>query len=271
MTAETPIIVRASSLSGYPDCPRRAACKSWPHLIEAQGYTLNRLPAGIGAAVGTATHAGASYTLVEKMERGGLGNATEAEQRALQALDDEIREGVAWDATTVDLNTAQLQSIRQVKAYRAFVAPTVEPVQVEVRLEAEIAPGWVLSGQPDVREQGRIRDTKTGTRPAYHGAQVGAYALLVKTVEAEVQDIAIDFIQRVSVKKPQPDPERESYEPRAAERLAWNVIQRMRGDVEAFVQSGDIAAFLPNSMSVLCGPKWCPAHGTDACRAHRAL
>lgn len=61
----------------------------------------------------------------------------------------------------------------------------------------------------------------------------------------------------------------EQYDASDAESHARLVINRMMADMDAFRVTGDIDAFLPNSMSMLCNTKYCPALGTETCRAHR--
>src|SRR3990167_1255568 len=63
-------VIRPSSLSSFMDCGRRAATKLFWREIHGAGFTLRSLPAGIGAATGTATHAGMGGNLPgEKLYR----------------------------------------------------------------------------------------------------------------------------------------------------------------------------------------------------------
>jgi hypothetical protein len=235
-------------------------------MLEAAGYRIRQLPAGIGAASGTATHAGAAYTMTEKMTTGLLGNANEADQRTLQSLADEIEGGVMWDSTTGDLNTAQQQSLRQMRSFRTHVAPIVQPLAVETRLEAEFSPGFVLSGQPDYTVGDGIEDIKTGKTASYHGSQFGCYSALQRTTGQPVTKVRERFIRRMTLRKEQEPPVTHEYDPGACERLAWATLKDMERAYMAFTQTGDIGVFIPNPRSNLCSSKYCGAHG--ACCPH---
>ena len=63
-------IVRASSLGGYQDCPRRSASRMFRKEIVAAGYELRETTNGIGAAVGTSVHKGGKVMLDEKAKTG---------------------------------------------------------------------------------------------------------------------------------------------------------------------------------------------------------
>ena len=163
------------------------------------------------------------------------------------------------------------------KAYHRVVAPKVIPIIVEERLEAEVSPGLILSGQPDVvaREPHKVRDLKTGARAgASHAPQIGGYSLLARTHGFDIAEAAIDFVQRVNPAKPQPDPNSKVIAISQAETAAANIIRHIEGDLRTFregdearhILPGDPWAFQANPSSVLCSPKYCPAFSTEFCR-----
>lgn len=272
-------IVRASSLSGYADCPRRAAARMLCAEIEASGHILRSLPHGIGAAVGTAVHAAAAVTLTARLRTGTLPPADDARDAARDALREAIAGEVVFDRDTPAPDAAEVQALRMADAWRDGIAPQVEPVAVEERLEAEALPGLVLSGQSDViaREAGRVRDLKTGARRGHHRPQLGAYSLLARTHGIDVREAAEDFVARVAVKKEQPPAETHLHDVTGAEVAAMAVLRRIDADIRAFrvgdpergIAPGDPWAFLANPMSKLCSDRWCPAWGTSWCREHR--
>jgi hypothetical protein len=162
------------------------------------------------------------------------------------------------------------------QTYHRLVAPTVEPIRVEKRLEAEISPGFVLSGQSDMvcREPQSIRDLKTGTRsPTSVAAQLGGYSLLNRSHHMSIETASIDWLKRVRETKPQPEPVSQKVKLEHAETAATMVIAHIikgietfrRGDPERRILPGDPWAFLANPSSILCSPKYCPAHGTEFC------
>jgi len=263
------VAIHASRTPMYADCARREAAKMFRYEIEGAGFPLRWLPLSVGAAVGSGTHAGAAYSLTSKMKDGDLGSDGDAEGRAIAALSDALDGGVIWDATTKNLNTAQKQTLRQVRAYRVHVAPGLVPIAVEERLEAELNEGFKLTGRTDICEDEALHDTKTGVTRRANGAQYGSYALLRRSHGHKANRLIEDFIPRVSIKKPQPKPEAHSYPVEMAEQLAWATLNRIQADYTQFMETGDPNAFLPNPASMLCSDKYCPAWGTTFCRAHK--
>lgn len=280
--SENIIRIRASSLGNYADCARRAAANMFRPIIEAAGYTLRTTVTGIGAPIGSGVHAGASTMLHQKRLTGAITSLRDADEKAVLELRDRCADGVMFDREAAEMNAAEQQVLRMTRVYATQVAPKINPIIVEERLEAEISPGFVLSGQQDVlaREPGRVRDLKTGKKAAKHSAQLGSYSLLARShALAEVQHLNIDFIQRASLKKPQPDALEIAVDVGHAETVAVNILRAIETDLRVFTQGnpkrgtvpGDAHAFMANPSSMLCGPKYCPAHGTDFCREHAAV
>lgn len=259
--------LRASSLSNYADCMLRGAARIIPKEIVAAGYEIRSLPGNIGAAVGSGTHAGTGYLLAEKMNTGSIGNSTEADQRALQELDERLAGGVIWDATTGNINTAQQQIVRMVRTYRINTAPSINPIAVEERIDKDFGDGFIVTGQADLLESEILHDTKTGVTRRANAPQYGCYSLLRRSDGHTINGILEDYIPRVGAKKEQPPPEQHSYDVASAERLAWMVLQRMKADITKFREAEDIWTFLPNPASQLCSDKYCPLHGTTTCKA----
>jgi hypothetical protein len=274
-------IIRCSALSAYPDCNRRGAARLFWREITAAGFKLRRTPRGIGAAVGSAVHRAAAVSLDEKARTGNLPPASVATDCALETLRDELAGGeIAYDGprgATHNRNDAVRQAIGMSRAYHRLVAPEVEPIIVEERLEAEVVPGLILSGQPDVvaREPHKVRDLKTGARPpGSHAPQIGGYSLLARTHGLDIAEAAIDFIQRINPDKPQPDPVSKAVAIAAAETAATNILRHIEADLATFrhgdpvrrILPGDPWSFQANPASILCSPKYCPAFGTEFCR-----
>jgi PD-(D/E)XK nuclease superfamily len=278
-------IVRASSLSGWPDCPRRGAARMFRREIEAAGFTLRHLPNGIGAAVGSAVHAAGKFSLDERLEKGTLPPVSAVMDCAVESVKEIIAEGITYDArVTLNASDAHQQVARMAATYRNHVAPDIQPILIETRLEAEFSENIILSGQADViaREPGRIRDLKTGTRLGSHAAQLGAYSLLARTPTLErpegidIKQAGIDFVQRVSMKKPQPNPVAQMRDVGAAETAASRILQDIETSLHTFRHGDERRRFLPgdpwafsaNSSSMLCGERYCSAWGTDFCHEH---
>jgi PD-(D/E)XK nuclease superfamily len=277
MTA--PTVIRASALSLYPDCPRRTAARLFWREIAAAGFKLRHVSRGIGAAIGSSVHQAAAAMLREKAQKGTLPPTSFATDAARDGVIAELQEGeILFDPTTPNRGQAVIQSVEMTRGYHRTIAPGVEPILVEERLEAEVMPGLVLSGQPDVvaREPARLRDVKTSSRPrpGSHAPQLGAYALLVRTHGLDVEEAAIDHVQRVPPHKLQPDPQSKPVPITQAETAASSILKHIEGDLATFragdperrILPGDPWAFQANPASILCSPKYCPAFGTDFCR-----
>lgn len=280
----TETFIRTSSLPGYPDCNRRGAARLFRKEIEAAGHKLRETPRGIGASIGTSVHKSASVILVEKARTGLLPPRSVAEDCAADELKEQIRDGVMYDGVrgpTNNRDDAIIQAVRMAVTYHNYVAPAVNPILIEERLEAEVAPGLILTGQPDLvaREPGQIRDLKTGGRLSNYAAQAGGYSLLARTPTKdrpdglEIESASIDFIQRVRYDKAQPKPVVQPIPIGAAETAAINILRHIEqdilvfrnGDPERRVLPGDPWAFQSNPQSLLCDPRFCPAYGTTFC------
>lgn len=264
------ISIRASSLSSYPDCLRRTASRIFKDEIIAAGYELRTTNTGIGAATGTGTHSGAAFILQQKIETGTAGGLEDAKEKAIASLHYEIEPGVSWDPTSPNLNTAEKQVIRQVTSYANHVAPKIDPESVEEYIEMPLKEGgniWI-TGHTDTKFSTGIRDLKTGVKRRANGYQYGCYSLLYRSTGLDVEFLIEDFVPRVAISKEQPLPEIHYYNVKESELAAYAIITRMIADLKAFRVTADPWSWLANPMSMMCHAKYCPAHGTEFCKAH---
>lgn len=271
-------VIRCSGLPTWEDCERRGAATSFPGLIRDAGYDLRGRIAHVGALVGSGTHAGAAYTLKQKLQHGGLGHGDEAEDRALEELKRRlVEEGAVWDETSPNYGIAQRQVARMVRRYRETLAPQITPISVEEEFRVVLVGGFVLVGHTDAlaQEMSRLRDLKTGTTQRANGSQYGAYALLLLSLGRPVRQIVEDYLPRVRIDAAQPDPIVTLLPFEEPQQRAFEVIEHIRSSVSEFERRlavGDRppeGAFRANPMSVLCSEKFCPAWGTAFCRAHK--
>ena len=274
-------VLHASQLSRYADCPRRAATRMFRRDVQAAGFQLRRGRRGIAAVQGTAAHFGAEVGYREKAKHGTLPPVSVPLDAARDQLTEAFRQGeIEFDTprggVTLTQGDAEKQLRAMVMSYHRTIAPEVEPLLIEERLEAEIKPGLILSGKPDIvcREPKAIRDHKTGTRPpGSFVPQLGAYSLLARSIGVDIERANIDFVQRVRPDKPQPDPVSIGAHIAHAETAASNIIRHIADDLRTFregdparrIRPGDPWAFLANPSSNLCSPRWCPAYGTEFC------
>ena len=268
--------IRASSLPGYPDCPRRWAARQLRTEIETAGYRLRTTGTSIAAAIGTGVHGGAAYLLKEKM----LGRKPfDAEDEAVDVFREAIHDGeILMDEKTAPTkNDAEKQVTRMLAAFERGVLPAVNPIMVEERLQA-IRGNITLSGQGDnlCEEPNALRDLKTGARAGMHRPQLGAYSLLYRSHGRQVHRAIVDFIPRVSLRQAQPEVISTEYDASRCETAALRVLDHIERDMKLF-REGDGKAFLPgdpwafaaNPSSMLCSERWCPAFGSDFCKEHQ--
>lgn len=277
------VTIRASSLPGFTDCSRRWAASAMPAEITNAGYNLTAgMPRSVGASIGSAVHSGAAFVMQGKIDNGVLGNAADAEECAVVELATQTAQAdTLWDKDTMNMNEAQQQVIRMVKTFSVMLAPRLHPIAVERRLVANLSDNFVLSGQSDLQviEPESIDDLKTGRISRQHHGQMGAYSLLARTVHPDlpVKKLRVNFIPRVTIKKPQPDPIVTAYNQAVSEQAAVATIEHIKKDVAEFrrrVNEEDAAAehaFLANPASMLCSPKYCNAFGTNFCREHKSI
>lgn len=261
-------VIRPSALPMWPDCERRSIARMAPGLLKDMGFPVTFRPATVGAAIGTGTHAAVAYTLTEKMNSGQLGSKSAAEMAGVDAMKKAIELGVIWDNVTPDLNVGQKQLIRMAAVYRIKLAPHVQPVAIERRLEVTTKQGNVVSGQVDITEKGPT-DLKTGVRARMNIGQYGAYSMILRS-HGQVSEYVIEhFVPRTRIDKPQPDPVVEHFSVPLAEQVAGRTIKRIESAVVTFKETGDPMTFMANPNSVLCNDRYCPAWGTKFCVEHR--
>lgn len=254
----------------WPDCNRRQASRIFQSQIRDAGYTLREIGRSVGASVGTATHTTVATAMGEKMFKGVLPPDSVCEDAGMESLKENIeKEGVIWDATTPNLNTAQKQVRRMYKVYRLTLAEELIPIAIERRIEVPTRRGNILSGQIDLTDEG-VRDLKTGTTKRGNIAQYGAYSMLRRAEGGDVAHIIEDFVARVSIDKPQPNPEAIPYDVNLAERVAASIIRQIEDAHDSFMDTGDNMTFTANPNSMLCMERWCPAYKTDFCQEWRA-
>lgn len=260
--------IRSSMLPSWNDCARRTAAKQYGDLIEGAGFELRSLMPSVGAAIGTAVHAAVEHVLRGKLETGTPASIDDGVAVALGALRDEIAPGAEWDETTPNLQTAEFQVRRLAQAYMPLITD-IEPAGVELQLSASISDGWELTGKIDLLTRlGALDDLKTGAIRRPYQAQLGSYSILLRSHGHAVTSVGTTFLPRARKSKPQPAPERQTYDRAVCEAAAFATIKEIRRDVEAFEGDGDPFAFRANPMSLMCSPRYCPAHGTSFCKLH---
>jgi len=266
--------IRASSLPIYNDCARRtAALELLREEIVGAGFKLFKPRPGVGSAIGTAVDAGATLLLKLKlMEVPALVAVKpyieDAVTAAIQAFRSDIADGCEYDKITPTANIAEKQIRCMVRLYYDQVWPAAEPESVQPELRGDLHNGFELVGHWDWRSvHAQLRDTKTGQRSWPVSAQLGAYVLLGRANDVSIETAAVDFIERVPPDKPQPPVETIAFDVELARHQAVATIRRVKRDIIAFRETGDIEAIPANPFSQFCSNKHCPARGTEFCHS----
>ena len=172
-----------------------------------------RMPPGIAAHVGSGVDHSVTANLTQKIQDGTLLSAEEVRdlardgfQRALERdgamlSEEELERGeaaVAGDAAD--------KAVRLASLHHAELAPTIQPVAIQWPWSLELADyDLELVGTADIREDGRIRDTKTtGKSPSADAAdksiQLTAYAMAATVIDGRTPEVTLDYL--VDLKTP---------------------------------------------------------------------
>lgn len=261
-----PTVIRASSLPHYTDCLRRAAARMLAPELVNLGYNVRSLKSSIGAAVGTATHNAMEVAMMLRAENKPF--EKEIEEVSEISISKSIEQGIIWDDTTPTKEVAIKQAIRQAKSViNKF--PELKGINIEEEFKANIGDNFILSGHIDIRKGGVIIDLKTGAMRRANQAQYGAYSLLCRTNGINISRIGEIYVKRIGINKPQPEPLIVEYSVSEAEKMAWEIIKKIKSDVCKFRQTSDVWSFLANPNSLMCTPDYCPAFGTNFCNCHK--
>ncbi len=273
-------IIRASSLPTYNDCARLAAAsvrvidksRGEIGLYELPGtFMLKAKKRGRKAHVGTALHKGLEYILKSKLD-----GRTWTHAAAEKAMLDECESGFEEtepDDNIIDLDTARMV-LRNMLPVAAKRADELTPVAVEVSMSRRITPDTIVEGHADLIAEGvfgcAVHDWKTtgANKAKPYTSQIGEYINLANETYGDIQEGYTETIQRLKTKKPTllttPYPVIE------ASKFAQATVERFSANVDRFVATGDPNSFNANPSSSLCGDKYCPLWGTDACTVGRA-
>lgn len=258
------VTLHVSTLAKWNDCPRREAAKTIYKALRDMGYEFRSTRHGVGAAIGTGVHAGASHLLREKKEE-RTAPLKDVEEVAIVRYREATEDGAEYDTITGSGNDAEKQILSLSGAYYHGVAPHIIPVSIEEKMEA-VARDITISGTPDVVTAAAIHDTKTSKSGETYHAQLGGYSLQWQAAgNPQLPDMVVDWLPRVSVKKPQPVPVSYTYPAALCEAEARAVMRTAHAQIEAFIETQEPGAFPCNTSSMLCSPKYCTGYGTDWC------
>lgn len=263
------IKIRASQTSGWNDCPRRGAARSYKELIEAAGYTVDgkaNYVRCVAGSLGTAVHSGVSHALKQKMS----GIHTEIDDMIAVSnadFDAACDSGLSFDTITGRPSDGKIQIERLIKVYSSQILPKINPIMVEEFIQAELQDGTMLTAHPDVLENSTVRDLKTGREPYEYHAQLGCYSMLAKANNiCQPTILIIDWLPRTAVSKGYVEPKSIIFNVEVCELEAKSTIKSITSQVTEFQKTGNPAAFPANCMSNLCSENYCPCIGTEFCK-----
>lgn len=251
--------IRASSLPGWNDCPRRESIGLFYKIITAAGFTFQPREHHVAAAIGTGVHFGAAHALREKKTGSAAAKLSDVVEISINSFRAEIQEGVFYDASSPTINTCEQQVTNLARAFMGDILPQVEPTEIEISLAADLHDDFGLSGHADIfTSVPGIDDLKFGAVRRRYDSQLGAYAVLARrTGHPLPAELRILHIPRTPLKKVQEPAEITRYNVRECIAEASAVCQTIIGQMKNFVATCDPSCFPNNPSSILCSRRYC--------------
>lgn len=261
------IEIRASSISTYADCPRRAMADA---LYSREGARLglrDMIGVNISALMGTIIH----KLMSGEDEGNGL---------AKEWLEEELKQGgnkyggIRYDRTTVCKEQAATQLRQMARRVRGRVEEWNEGSTIEMDLSENMKLGgkeFILGGRLDrIGADDCIHDLKTGARwrgAMSHAAQLGAYAVLAEQggLVERVKECVIHFVPRTE------DGEMATGR-MGRDECAGMAKSGLKAALRAwddYNENGNPDDIEANPRSPLCSELYCRAHGTEFCKISR--
>jgi hypothetical protein len=225
-------------------------------------------PPSLKAARGIAAHKAVEVDMLEKLETGLDIDEADMVDAYSTAFDAEVANGYRTDPG-VTVGDIKDKGVELVQLYRREVAPTIEPLAVEMPIRFKINDvNW--SGQIDLVQAGGnlspiVRDTKTTARrpsPDSYLLAMTGYAIGARHALGEIErDVVLDYL--VANKKP------VYHEVRYGGPVTDEQIAQFAGVVGSVDQAIRAGRFVPNGLvsgaCSWCGfQAMCPAyHGKD--------
>ena len=274
-----PISFRSSSLTSFESCPRMFGAKWLVDNKLAGQFAPDLRPTkqNVGAAVGSAVHAGHAFLMDALKNSGNHGT----EQRKHHAVDvaraelDKIMTGqpIIVDNTCKNALAADHAVAKIMAQMYLDYRPDVEPLMVERGFKAiwRYKRGGV---EQQVRITGTIDlylldetlpDLKTGRwRPAPY-AQLGTYRNLLELRGYPVRDLHARYYKRVSAGTQQPAAEIIPIDKEEATAHAKLTACTAHRDMSRTLKTGSPVHLMARYDHPLCDPRFCPAFGTSFC------
>ena len=219
-----------------------------------------KIPPGIAAVIGRATHKSVYLDLQNKIDKGVLRDISDVEDAARDGINGEWQRGDRLVEEELKESAKKLkgaavdQSVALSVLHHDELAPIIEPVQVErfFRLELQGYP-MDLVGRIDIEEAETIRDTKTSAKSpqedeAHMSDQLTIYAL-GKKVETGVmpKKLYMDYLIKTKV------PKTLTLETERTDADFDRIFRLIERGIEVI----DKGTFTPNPSGWWCSDRWC--------------
>lgn len=258
------IELRASAISGYSDCARRAMADA---LYSRDGKRLglrDMIGVNISALMGTIIHK------LMSGDDNGQGQAKEWLEIELLEGGNEYG-GIRYDRTTPTKEIAATQLREMAHRVKGRVKEWNEGSIIERDMVDKLRIGgteFILGGRLDrIGSDNCIHDLKTGARfrgAMQHAAQLGAYSLLAERAGyiSRVKECVITFVPRLA------DGEMAEGRMGRDECVAMTKvgIKSAIRAWESYNKDGNPDDIEANPRSPLCSELYCRAHGTEFCK-----
>lgn len=234
--------ISPSQINMYLRCPMQYKFRYIDELV---------LPPRAAMTKGKSVHRGIEYNMTQKI-------GTQQDLKLNDVLDftaasfEEFAEDTEWEQSD-DIGKTKDESISLVTLYHENIAPTIQPMMVEEKVEVDVN-GIKLLGYIDlIDNNGYIHDTKTASRsPSQNEAdknlQLSAYALAYRELMGMPEKgVKLDYL--VQTKKPKV----VTLEACRTEQD----IKRFSGILQSIAKCIENEIFYPNPTNMMCNERWC--------------
>ena len=210
-----------------------------------QRYVLGRKERpGEALVIGTAVHLAAEQNFAQKIETHEDLPVTELlmwydDIGFPQAIEERVDEDIVWDT---DPDGARQRGRAITSAYRMAVAPRVQPLATETRVEADFGLAIPVIGYADVRTTEKIIDIKTGNKSR---RQIKPEWRIQAGVYSTITELPVDFHcvsatatnHRATVNTPLEAPELSIWLPPEAREETKRNVRVMAGMAQSFMDA----------------------------------
>lgn len=235
------MILRISSLNLFLDC----SAKFYFQIIEKVD-----VPKSIALALGTSVHKALETNYSQKVDS--------RKDLELETVKDVFSDTYEKETQEVDSNDFKLQSkgdkkdiaLLLVEKYHSDIAPHIQPIKVEQRINVKFSNGVELTGQLDLLDEDNVLvDHKTTSRKPTGASisnilQVTGYSILGQTAGYEIKERRIDYLVFGA------RPEIKHFNVEADRNYFLNVLEVITKSIEAGI-------FIPNRGSMFCTKRFC--------------